>query len=98
MQFSKQTDALVIRLMLPSTSREQATVGDHRSVMGRFAWTLLLAVPFMQLQGSPLVLQRLVRDGCHLDHLSCERMPCWGIVLVEVGDERRSVPQQKPRR
>ena len=76
MQCSEQTDALVMLLTLPNASREQAIVGDHRSVMGRFAWTLLLAVLFMQYQGSPRALQRLWRDGCHLDRLCCERMLC----------------------
>jgi hypothetical protein len=68
----EQTDVLAMCLMLPSVSREQAIVGDHRSVIGCFAWILLLAVLFMLCQGSPRALQRLWRDGCHLDRLCCE--------------------------
>ena len=74
----------LMRLMLPSASREQAIVGDHRSVIGCFAWTLLLAVLFLQRQGSPRDLQRLWRDGCHLDRLCCGQVPCWGVVPVDV--------------
>ena len=85
---SEQTDALALCLILPSASREQAIVGDHRSVRACFAWTLLLAVLFMQRQGSPRALQRLWRDGCHLARLCCEWVPCWGVVSVDVGHER----------
>jgi hypothetical protein len=65
----EQTDVLALCLLFPSASREQARVGNHRSVRGCFAWILLLAVLFMQRQGFPRVLQRLWRDGCHLDCL-----------------------------
>ena len=73
---------------VPGTSQcvaQAAIVGDHRSVIGRFVWTLLLAVLLMQCQGSPRTLQRLWREGCHLDRLCCERVPCWGVVPVDVG-------------
>jgi hypothetical protein len=82
---SERTHALAIRLILASASREQAKVGDHRSVRGCSAWNLLLAMLFMQCQGSPRAIQRLCRDGCHLDRLCCESMPCWGVVPVEGG-------------
>ena len=84
----EQTDALAMCLVNRNASREQASVGDHRSVRGCFAWTLPLAVLYMQGQGSPRALQHLWRDGCHLDRLRYERVPCWGVVPVDVGHER----------
>src|SRR3974390_2954133 len=71
--------------MLVSVSREQARVGGHRSIRGGSAWTLQLAVPFMQLPGSRRAIQRLWKDGCQLDRLCCERLTCWGVVPVDGG-------------
>ena len=55
----EQTDVLALCPVLPSTSREQAIVGDLRSMRGCFAWNLLLAVLFIQRQGSRRALKRL---------------------------------------
>ena len=85
MQVSEQIDVLVMRLILQSRVARQARVGDHSLAMGRFAWTLLLAVLFMECQCFPCDLQRLWKDGFHLDRLCCERVLCWGVVPGDGG-------------
>src|SRR5947209_19105573 len=65
--------------------QEQAIVGDHRPVIRCFARPQVLALLFMLRQGFPRALQRFRGDGCYLDCLGREGLPCWGVAPVDIG-------------